>query len=178
MSEEALSRLHDLKIDARLIETIERATHKDPIYRFKTARHFHRALTDLSDKRVDEAAVLARLIARIRAPAETVSGSGGVGGKGSGNYFETIAALAAKKHQKDSSATTPGGKSPPLPARAQAPAPQVQVFVALPPQPPTTRVDQEIQTTTREPNDPARPTWVKRARSSLQFLKNLVKPRH
>ena len=38
-----LSQLADSQLEPRIIELIERATKQDPIYRFKTARHFQRA---------------------------------------------------------------------------------------------------------------------------------------
>lgn len=109
-----LSQLADSRIDPNQIELIERATKSDPIYRFKTARHFLRALSDIGPKRSDDHRVLSRLIARMRvtdanSPDAIMPQTGGSGG----NYFETIATLAKKKH----STPPPSDSPPPIPGQ-------------------------------------------------------------
>lgn len=114
-----LSQLSDSRIDPRVIELIERATKSDPIYRFKTARHLLRALSDIGPKQIDDYRVLSRLIASMRAandnsPDAIVPQTGGSGG----NYFETIATLAKKKESERAQATMDQGANinpPPIP---------------------------------------------------------------
>jgi hypothetical protein len=121
-----LSQLADSRIDPHLIELIERATKSDPIYRFKTARHFLRALADISPKQTDDHRVLARLIAQMRAtdensPDAIVPQTGGSGG----NYFETIATLAKKKHSTSPLADpAPSAPAQPIPIPPPLPAAQ------------------------------------------------------
>jgi serine/threonine protein kinase len=120
-----IAQLADSRLDQRFIELIERATKPDPIYRFKTARHFQRALDDLGAKSADDQRLVSQLVARMRLPDDAnhpdaivpqpVASTGG----SSGNYFDTIAALA-KKHEIDrANATTgtnkPRATPPPLP---------------------------------------------------------------
>ncbi|MGH7175924.1 MAG: protein kinase domain-containing protein, partial [Tepidisphaeraceae bacterium] len=57
------NRLAQLNLDARLIEAIERATHRDPLFRHKTARHFSRALSELGPSDTAQR-TLTRLVAQ------------------------------------------------------------------------------------------------------------------
>jgi serine/threonine protein kinase len=115
----AIAQLADSRLDPRIVELIERATKSDAIYRFKTARHFQRVLDDLGGNPADDQRVVSRLVARMRLPADSnhpdaiSTETGNAGSTGSGNYFETIAALA-KKHEHDRTIAADSIARPPV----------------------------------------------------------------
>ncbi len=99
-----LQQLRDKKVAEPLIELIERAMHKDPIFRFKSARHFARALEQLPYASPDPASVLAPMVARTRA---AVSDAGAeVAPSSQADYYSGLSDLADKKREKQSSGAT------------------------------------------------------------------------
>lgn len=87
-------------IDAGLIEVLERATHKNALYRYKTARQFLRAL----QQAIPEAAATTRpgmdlgsLVARTRGQADRSETPADAGSTDSNSYFERLSTLAARK---------------------------------------------------------------------------------
>jgi serine/threonine-protein kinase len=89
-------------VTAALIQVLERAAHKDAIFRYKTARHFLRAVQDACPSAPPPAArqrQLALLVTQCRGPSAAATGSG-PGERTPGSYYDTLAARAAAKRRK------------------------------------------------------------------------------
>ena len=72
IGEAGLARLRRAGVDEALVDVIGRATNENPVYRFKSARFLHRALSEIPKTR-DGAAAVARLIRRMNATSSDVS---------------------------------------------------------------------------------------------------------
>ncbi len=89
--------LDEREIDRAIRDILERATHKNPMYRHKTAEHFLRALRDAVDReRVATASDLSVLAGR-RLGKSPVGDDTPSPASGSSSYHEQIATLAASK---------------------------------------------------------------------------------
>jgi serine/threonine protein kinase len=94
-----LEPLHKRGVPEEIIGLLERATNKDAVFRYKTARHFHERLVEafpdikisLADRRA-----LASLVSRSRgaSPEEEAVATTGSGGS---SYYDTLARRAAEK---------------------------------------------------------------------------------
>jgi len=123
-------RLADRGVGAAVIEVIERALHKNAMFRFKSARYFRRALDEASGGRPPGDAYKAELGRRVagylavtpipapRAAPEATTPS----------YHDRLSELAARKRGE----TPPALDTPTVPPVAE-PAPSVAVPVPLPP---------------------------------------------
>lgn len=129
-------------VDEAMLDLLERATHKQFLYRYKTAHEFRRALAALGTDAAESRRELARLIVSMRsgtaqqgAPATPASAT--ISGEPGSSYAQTIARLATMKRERRSSspamplpapppltfgATVPDATSLPLPAPVAASA--------------------------------------------------------
>jgi serine/threonine protein kinase len=91
-----LDRLRDIGADDRLIELIERGLNPDPVFRFKSASHFARALAEVAPASKGSATVLAPLVARALGsdPASTRERAESAA---SSSLYERLSLLAARK---------------------------------------------------------------------------------
>ena len=89
----------------QLIDVIERAMHWDPMFRYKTARHFARALEQLCDATTNRANVLMQMVARTRGAA-AAEPHVGLEPSSADRYYSGLATLAEKKRQKSGSPVT------------------------------------------------------------------------
>ncbi|MCK4342327.1 MAG: serine/threonine protein kinase, partial [Phycisphaerae bacterium] len=117
-----VERLEQYSLDADLISVLERATHKDAMFRHKTARHFLRALHEACPKMPGPAVgarKLADLVTQCR--HDTATETPRPDGEATPtSYYKTIAArAAAKRGDKTPSSTTNAVEdgSPPREAR-------------------------------------------------------------
>jgi hypothetical protein len=96
-----LDELHASGIDPAIIEVIERATHKQPIFRYKTAHELHRALRSLSIDPIGARRELENLIESVSSeskPAAPPAASPKIPPFSS--YGETIARVAAATRER------------------------------------------------------------------------------
>jgi hypothetical protein len=108
----SFERLRAIGTDAALIEIIERAMHKEPVFRFRTARQFARSLTDLPQADRPTTLILAPLV------AQTLRGEGASGAPSgrpvAGSWHTSLAEMAARKRELlPPVATVPAPRSSP-----------------------------------------------------------------
>ncbi len=97
-----IATLAERGVGPALIEVLERAAHKDAVYRYKTARHFLRAVQEACPDAPPPAArqrQLAVLVTQCRGPSAAAAGPG-PGEPMPGSYYDTLAARAAAKRRK------------------------------------------------------------------------------
>ena len=90
---------------AQLIDVIERAMHWDPMFRYKTARHFARALEQLCDATSNRANVLMQMVARTRG-SPAAEPHVGLEPSSADRYYSGLATLAERKRHKSGSPVT------------------------------------------------------------------------
>ncbi|HWE95327.1 MAG TPA: serine/threonine-protein kinase [Tepidisphaeraceae bacterium] len=113
-------------VDDATLDLLERATHKQFLYRYKTAHEFRRALAALGVDAAESQRELARLIVSMRSGtahgAQVTPAGTTISGEPGSSYAQTIARLATMKRERRSS-------SPAVPL----PAPPPLTFVAAVP---------------------------------------------
>ncbi|MFQ5415255.1 MAG: protein kinase [Phycisphaerae bacterium] len=110
----ALERLSDAGVPEAIVDVVERATHKDAMFRYKTAQQFARAVADAgggADALRHGARALLDIVTHrgeaTGAPAAPASDA-----TGSSSYFEQISGFAERKRQARTGAETDGDRGP------------------------------------------------------------------
>ncbi len=100
--------LAERAVPRALIEVVERALHKEPVYRYKTARHLLRSFLEAVPEVPKGAAGERRLALLVARAQESGADDAGDDSNGStpSSYYETLAARAAAK-RSDTPATPP-----------------------------------------------------------------------
>ncbi|HEY3245747.1 MAG TPA: serine/threonine-protein kinase, partial [Phycisphaerae bacterium] len=93
-----LDPLGQRNIDAALIDVIERAAHKDPKFRYKTAQHLLRALQDVFPDPAIWAAGRHELAALVSRPQRRPAAAATISAEASSSYYDTLSTLARNKH--------------------------------------------------------------------------------
>lgn len=122
-----LKELRGAGVDDALIDLLERATHKQFLYRHKTAHELRRALAALGVDAADCRRELAGLILSMHArsaPGTSAAPATAAAADAESSYAQTIARLATTKRERRSTAAI----TPPLPA----PPPLAMPIAAIP----------------------------------------------
>ena len=123
-----LERLAARGVSAEVVEAIGRAMHKDAMFRYKTARHFLRALHEACPDAATwtrGAAELAALAARALASAGDKPATGQTPRLGS-SYYDLLAARADERRRQQGK---PAADEPTVPPDRPGPAPTLQADV-------------------------------------------------
>jgi serine/threonine protein kinase len=98
-----LGSLAERGVSPALSDVLERAAHKNPVFRYKTARHFLRAVQDACPEASPAAArqrALAALVVQCRGPSATEA-TPVPGERTPDSYYQTLASRAAAKRKKE-----------------------------------------------------------------------------